>query len=417
MPLSFGLNASKNPIKATPAKPTPRRAAALLSNDSDSESERPPAQNGTKKPPEAITESITTFDDSNERTHEPKDDTISTSAPNARSKPATDPTGPPSIKPCKQSADHGPSLSSTLAARRLQEDAHQQDPSIYDYDTHYETSSSAALAAQRRAASQKEAQTRTPKYMTHMKSAATQRQRDYLLAEDKRLQREREEDPEGETEAFVTGAYKARQEEARKLDEEEKVKEAEEEKRRKGGMGGFWKGVMDEDEKRRRELEDSGGDGEQNDVREELDKERELAEQAKKLNEQGANIVINEDGLVADKRQLLKGGLNVAARPKGANAVPEAERARAQKDDERPEWDTKEKRDARRAMGERHARMVEQQMEEAKKRKAEEEVAEMQKREMASKSKKTEGEISSAKERYLARKRETEERKKAGVED
>ncbi|KAL9053146.1 MAG: hypothetical protein Q9162_004943 [Coniocarpon cinnabarinum] len=419
MPLSLGLNVKK-PAPSAALKPAPRRRLGLLDDDSDPETDAAPSQNLPKNHDASTSLQITTFD----ADADVEDATIpvSQSTNQAPSKPQISPRksrSPPRL-PSKNHPpnDIAPTLSSTVTARRIQTAAESEDASIYDYDAHYETSSSAAQAASRRAASLKEAKERTPKYMNHMKAAATQRQRDYLRAEDKRLQREREEDPEGEQEAFVTGAYKARQEEVRKLEEDEREKERDEEKRRgEGGMGSFWRGVMDEDEKRRVELAEKRekGDGE---VLEELDKEREVAEQARKLNEAGANIVMNEEGQVADKRQLLNAGLNVASKARGANAVAERDRTKtAEESEQRPAWDTKEKRDARKAMGERHARMMQHQMEEAKKRKAEEDASAVQKREMESKSRKTAVEISSAKERYLQRKREADERKKLGIED
>ena len=413
MPLQLGLNIKKPASKPQSHPPAPKPGLAFGDDD---EADIPPPASKIKvqKPPPSSKSAIEfseilTFDGSEEPI---QPETYQTSAVNPQKSPS-----PP--KPKKQNAriPQGPSMAETLEARSRLKNAEDEDESVFDYDAHYSTSSSAAHDAQRRAIAQKEAQERKPRYMTNMQAAATQRKRDYLRAEDKKLQREREEDPDGaDKEAFVTNAYKERQEEARRLEAEEQEKETVEQSRRnKGGMGGFWKNVMEEDEERRKGL----GDGAQYaEIQNELDKEKELAEKAKQLNESGANIAINEEGLVTDKRQLLGAGLNIAARKgAGANSLPEKERGKGETKETSNEWDSKERREAKRAMGERHARMVEHQLEEAKKRKAEEEAAELQKREMSSKSKKTDGEISSAKERYLQRKREAEERRKQGLED
>lgn len=409
MPLQLGLNVKKSGNVSSKNQASSRTVAFGGDSDSEPEANSKNKQNGSSV--NAFeSQQITYFDD--------EAPTSRLQAPSRSSKSSQRPTSPPKLKPRNSTVASAPSLSSTRAANKITTDAEAQDSTIFDYDAHFSTSSSSALAAQRRAQSQKEAAERKPKYMTNMQAAASQRKRDYLRAEDKKLQREREDDSAGETEAFVTGAYKERQDEVRRLEAEEKEKERkEEENRGKGGMGGFWKGVWDEDEKRRTELA-QGGEGESADVEDVLEKDKELADKARQLNEHGANIQINEEGVVADKRQLLTAGLNVASKSQGANSVPEKERTHAErKDDSKNEWDSRERREARRAMGERHARMVEQQMEEARKRKVEEEVAELQKREMANKSKKTGQDISSAKERYLQRKREAEDRKKFGLED
>ena len=409
MPLQLGLNV-RRPI----------------SGKSKASSRKPPAALGENFNPEGETPSRQVEENGPTRTAQFSRDFTTVNNIAHTAKPpfpvnSTIPQQSSSSVPKSKSRDNvetAPSLSSTLAAKKITTDAEAQDSTIFDYDAHFSTSSSAALAAQRRTQAQREAQERKPKYMMNMQAAASQRKRDYMRAEDKKLQREREEDPEGETEAFVTGAYKARQEEVRRLDSEERAKEKEEEENReKSGMGGFWRGVWDEDEKRRAEqVEDgeeqlAGSDGE-------LEKEKELADKAKQLNEQGANIQINEEGLVTDKRQLLKGGLNVAIKGKGVNSAPEKERAKAESNEAKiNEWNSREKREARRAIGERHARMVEQQMDETKKRNAEEEAADLQKKDLAIKSKKTDKDISSAKERYLQRKREAEEAKRLGIEE
>ena len=415
MPLSLGLNVNKASTSSSASKATARRPIQLLDDDSNSENEQVTHRQPDRKAPGTTIQSISTFEDA-----EGSDSEKSSIELHKNNKAAdTRRISPPKRKAQYHAEAATPSSSATLSTEKVVRDAEKQDTSIFDYDAHYETSSSAAQAAQRRAASQKEAQTRTPKYMSGMKSAANQRQRDHLRAEDKRLQRERELDPDGvDKEAFVTGAYKARQEEVRKLEEEEKARENEEEMRRdKGGMGGFWRGMMDEDEKRRTELAQRGADGGV-EVLQELDKERELADRARTMNEHGASVQINEEGVVADKRQLLKGGLNVAANPTGANALPEKHRTLAQRANEgHSERESQQQRDAKQAMGERHARMMEHQLEEARKRKAEEDAAELQKRDMASKSKKTDKDISSAKERFLQRKKEAEERKRLGLEE
>ena len=73
--------------------------------------------------------------------------------------------------------------------------------------------------------------------------AAEVRKRDQLRAQEPllRIEREAEGDEFADKEKFVTGAYKAQQEEVRRMEEAEAKREAEEEKRKRkgGGMSGF----------------------------------------------------------------------------------------------------------------------------------------------------------------------------------
>ncbi|EEY22703.1 conserved hypothetical protein [Verticillium alfalfae VaMs.102] len=143
---------------------------------------------------------------------------------------------------------------------------------------------------------------------------------------------------------------------------------------------------------------------------EQPDKEATDANRASEINKKGGKIAINEDGQVVDKRELLRGGLNVGAK-KEAQVRREASRP---KDDGRDRGSGSGFVGAggKGAMRERQTRMLEQQLAESLKRSREEEEQEREKIETSAKSRKTEGEISSAKERYLARKREAEEAKK-----
>jgi hypothetical protein len=142
------------------------------------------------------------------------------------------------------------------------------------------------------------------------------------------------------------------------------------------------------------------------------------AERAKEINALGGNVLVNEEGEVVDKRQLLRGGLNVGAKKK-VEAQQERERlAKAQA--ARPEVQGKggvyAAGGGKQAMRERQTRMLEAQLEETLKRSRQEEEAEAAKVQLASKTRKTDADISSAKERYLARKRAAaEEAKKNGA--
>lgn len=290
---------------------------------------------------------------------------------------------------------------SALRSAKLQDEAASSiDASVYDYDAVYDS-----LNADKN--KQKDnSESGVPKYMTNLLASADVRKRDQLRAKEKQLQRER--DAEGDEfvdkEKFVTGAYKKQQEEMRRVEEEERQREEmEEERRRKGGgMTGFHKDLLRKDEERQRVLQEA--------VKEKKDVEVEgLGEEtdqkiAEDLNEKGANVVVNDDGEIVDKRQLLSAGLNVAPKKVGGEKT-EKKTAMAKQ-----EWQrTTKQQDARLSQRERQSRMMEKQIKDMEAKQKEIEAAEQKEREEKNKSKLTEDVKLSAKERYLQRKKQREE--------
>lgn len=306
-------------------------------------------------------------------------------------------------------------LSALRNAKMQDEKAAQVDASVYDYDEVYDTFS--ADKDKKKAASNGST---VPKYMTNLLASAEVRKRDQLKAKEKALQKERdaEGDAFADKEKFVTGAYKKQQEEMRKLEEEEKRREEqEEERRRKGaGMTAFHKDLLQKDEERQRAVEeatkivqtqranaelDSNADGE-------TEEEESEAKRAAELNEHGANVVVNDDGEIVDKRQLLTAGLNIAPKKPGLNAATDKAKVAAPRE---YQWSAKQQ-DARMAQRERQSRMMERQLEEITAKQRETELAEQKELEEKNKSKLTEDAKLSAKERYLQRKKEREEEAK-----
>lgn len=331
------------------------------------------------------------------------------SKPAKQAKPKEAPPGPPARK-VQTKADDPTALENAASlqeAERRAKEATDLDPSIYDYDAAYDALH--ARTAAKKAAEREDALQRRPKYMDNLLESAEVRKKDQLRARDKLLQREREAEGDefADKEKFVTGAYKAQQEEARKAEEEEKRKqELEDEKRRKTGMQGFHRRMLLEEEQRHREAQaamEAAAQMAKDGIKLEFEeaKEKSDAEVAREMNAQGKNIIINEEGQVADKRQLLNAGLNVVAKPKSASTTYSAS--------SRPSGSQtgyQGRNAGQRSVRERQTALVAEQIEAAAKRKADEEAEEQRKLEHASKSRKTEGEISSAKERYLQRKRE-----------
>ncbi|CAI7638059.1 unnamed protein product [Penicillium glandicola] len=283
--------------------------------------------------------------------------------------------------------------------------AEELDPLIYSYDEVYDS-----LHAKPAKASV-ETKSETPKYMQNLLQSAEIRKRDQLRAKDRQLAREREAEGEefNDKEKFVTSAYKAQQVELRKAEEEEARREKEEEERRKksggSGMIGFYRDVLSRGEARHEEVikaaEETARRVKAGEIIEETeDKEDKTdAQKAEELNSHGARVVVNDEGQVVDKRQLLSAGLNVAPKPKSQPPAPKAGASRPTSG--RPGAGYQGGRGAQRA---RQTDMVASQYEERARQEEEAEAAKQ--KEIAEKSR---SHVSSAKERYLARKREREE--------
>ncbi|EDN10864.1 predicted protein [Histoplasma mississippiense (nom. inval.)] len=297
--------------------------------------------------------------------------------------------------------------------------AESLDSSIYDYDAVYDSlhakPSSTAAATE----------TSTSKYMTALLRSAEIRKRDQLRARDKQLQREREAEGEeyADKEKFVTAAYKAQQEEARRIEAEEAEREREEEERRKkgGGMVGFYKNMLERDERRHEEVvkaAESAAAKKRGPAAERVEQEELLeatekseAQIAAELNARGANIILNDEGQVVDKRQLLTAGLNVSRKPEKAKGAPAAADKAAGSAGWAVEgrWNQPDAAGSGRAgQRARQTEMLATQLEERMRK--EEEEREAKEKELAAKMKssKTAGDVQSARERYLARKREKE---------
>ncbi|KAM4060198.1 coiled-coil domain-containing protein [Hirsutella rhossiliensis] len=339
-----------------------------------------------------------------------REDASSSKGPRLKSKL---PAQPPKLKARSQQSPGFGDLSSALTARKHAEAAMEVDPTVYEYDSVYDS-----LKPKKHATKEDE---RKPKYMQSLMQAAEVRKRDALIAEEKKIAREREAEGDefADKEKFVTEAYKKQQEENKRLEEEEKRREEEEAKKNKdGGMSAFYRRLLDKGEQRHAEAlkatQESAKDGPKTAEDEGEDDDREKAEAAlaRELNEKGASVAVNEDGQVVDKRQLLKGGLNVGSK-KREDAHKEAKRPG--ESDQR--YASGAQANRKQGMRERQSRMLEEQLEQSMKRSREAEEAERQDVERSAKSRKTEGEISSARERYLARKRAAEEAKSKGLAD
>lgn len=395
--LAFGLNAAKS--QSGGVKPPPKRKAFFDAEEEEAPETAPPPKYGAKKTSKPL-RPLSAFDDDD-------DEEPSTEAPQqyglqpAKGKPAAPATG----------ADRYTNLSALRTAKLHDKEASTIDTSVYDYDAVYDT-----FHAAKEKKSSGENQASGPKYIGSLLQSAEVRKRDQLRAREKLLQREREAEGDefADKEKFVTEAYKKQQEEVRRLEEEEKKREeAEEERRRKGGgMTAFHKQMLQKDEERMCMIQEAeeqiakkkeSGVAEEPEIDEEENSEAKMAEE---LNKQGARVVVNDEGEVVDKRQLLSAGLNAAPKkPTKAQDTPKKQ------DTARPEeyWKSSKAQDARHAQRERQSRMVERQIEEIVAKQTEAEQEQEKSVQEKTKSRVTEADKMGARERYLQRKKEREE--------
>ncbi|KAH5844718.1 hypothetical protein HBI91_240060 [Parastagonospora nodorum] len=398
MSLKFGLNLKNkapNGLAKPGTKPALKKKKPLLDDEEDDTKDAPkPADNAQE---------IGEFN---------FDDTITTAPESSKSAPPKPKKGQPPVPPTpkpKPKPDDPTLLANSASAKEAEQralDALKHDANIYNYDAAYDALH--AASALKKAAEAADPLARAPKYMDSLLNAAEQRKADQTRARDKFLQRERENEGDefADKEKFVTGAYKNQQEENARLEEEERKRlEKEEEDRRKYGMLGFHKRMLEEREQRHREAVEAAEKASKEGIVLPVSGEEEgkltEAQQVDALRAQGKDILLNEDGQVADKRQLLKGGLNIVAKPKPAPSTSAAAAAAA-----RPTLPIHAPSKGRNAQRERQTHMVAQQIEAAAKRKADEEAEEAAKLQHAAKSQKTQTDIMGAKERYLQRKRE-----------
>lgn len=431
---SYGLNLSKN----AKAKAPQRKAKAVFGGDDSSDEDAPSGRRrADQKNGAPVEEAITELGDDFLAAPAPTDDRRRPTAAGAeaRRKPpqrSQPPSHPPLSKHKLNPTQAGSDLSTTLTARKYADEAAALDPSVYDYDASYDAFKAAARKkVPGEGGDADESGGRKPQYMSSLRKMAEVRERDRRIAEDKKMQRERvaEGDEFVDKEKFVTEAYKRQQEENRRLEEEERRREEEEDRKAAatGGMTGFYKQLLDRDEQRQAAIQEAmqgkkETKGSAPEKEEEQDIEQTTAAKAREINAHGGDIAVNDEGEVVDKRQLLRGGLNLSARKK-ADLQRERERRNREardrdRDGDRDRDDDRNNRSqgyfagSKQAMRDRQSRMLAAQYEQALKRTRDEEEEQLKTVEEASKTRKTAADISSAKERYLARKRAEAEAKK-----
>lgn len=399
--LAFGLNAAKTTSGFS--KPAQKRKAVFDNEDQNNDDE--PVSTSFQASPKKPSRPLKLLNP----LQDPENGDASSPRPHKSPKLSASST----VGSNSKTADYA-NLSALRSAKIHDKQASQLDSSVYDYDGVYET-----FQAAKEKTKDSNGEASGPKYMTSLLTSAEQRKRDQLRAKEKLLQKEREQEGDefADKEKFVTRAYKKQQEEIKVMEEEERKRAAEEEDRRRKGMGmTMWnRRVLERDEERMRMIEESERlrkESGEIEVAKEQEDEVDESKMAKEVNEKGGHVIVNDEGEVLDKRQLLSAGLNAA--PKKPGQTPQARKAT---DNAQPEYQrSSQARNAREAQRERQSRMMERQLEEMTAKQQEAEAEEEKARQEKIQSRITEADKMSAKERYLQRKKEREEEAKKAKE-
>ncbi|KAF9302260.1 hypothetical protein BGZ74_005575 [Mortierella antarctica] len=323
-----------------------------------------------------------------------------------------------------------PYAASTLQSNAVLEQqsaALAQDASVFDYDGVYDQLKAGDRAKE--LARKQDSADRKPKYVNALLQAAETRKRDRQIAEERKIEREREQEGEQfkDKEMFITPAYKAQKEAMRKAEEEDRKREEMLAKDKDGSlMQGFYKNLLDQ----RTQLR-TGSEGDAASSRkvsavelealeqEKRNKEREEREIAEQARERGLKVSVNDEGQVVDKRELLKGGLNIVKKPTTGSTPSSSSRSgrdhrssdydrdRAYRDYKDSKSSSRHGNDRYEERGDQRSRtteMIERQLlAQEEKRKEEEKQREDSIRESL-KRKNEDNQVMDAKARYLARK-------------
>jgi coiled-coil domain-containing protein 55 len=122
----------------------------------------------------------------------------------------------------------------------------QQDPSIYDFDSYYDTMKAEQRKKEEARQEQKKKERQTSKYIDNLKKAAEQRKYEREIARERQIMKEQEKEKDlyGETEAFVTSSYLKKMQERKIWEEEQKKLQAKEEDVTKRGMSSFYSKLL-----------------------------------------------------------------------------------------------------------------------------------------------------------------------------
>ncbi|KAF8311645.1 hypothetical protein DL93DRAFT_2083167 [Clavulina sp. PMI_390] len=309
----------------------------------------------------------------------------------------------------------GGSLSRTQK-QKLQQ-AKELDPTVFEYDEVYDQMKEAQARVKQ--AKEEDPEARKPKYIGNLLTSAATRKLDYVRAEEKLIQREREAEGDefADKEKFVTQAYKDQMAEIRRAEEEEKLREAAERAKKTSGMSHFYRELLQQSE-----IEHAATmaattvkgptlpDAEPQNLRIQKPlKQAALSDAmlAAIAREDGKDVELNDDNQIVDHRDLLSAGLNLGGvntrRIGGITTSRTAGKAKAEPVETHRAAGTAATKAEIRAR--QNALLQEQLAEEEVRVRTERERREEEERERTVKRKNDASDVQSARDRYLERKR------------
>jgi hypothetical protein len=193
------------------------------------------------------------------------------------------------------------SKSKTILIQEMHEKALKEDENVFDYDAVYDNIKKKEFLKKQEKDGHKK-----PKYMENLILSSQKRKQEFQKVRERELEKQRELEKElyGETEVFVTEAYKERMATLQKEKAKQREIEEQEENATKD-MTGFYR-VMMKQQLQSRSIENI----EEN----ELPSSEPIITSVVKQVEPQKGLLLNDSEEVVDKRQLLSGGLNIRER-------------------------------------------------------------------------------------------------------
>ncbi|KAK1236537.1 hypothetical protein PQX77_000230 [Marasmius sp. AFHP31] len=317
----------------------------------------------------------------------------------------------------------------TKAMQTRMEKEMKVDETVYDYDGVWDKMQEAKQ--RQKEAKEVEAKERKPRYIEGLLASAQTRKLDHLRAEEKMMQREREQEGDefADKEAFVTQAYKDQMAEVRRAEEEEK--EREELQKKKGGpttgMAHFYRKLLEDSE----QVHDAAVAATQKPVIGPQGPAPNLTitkppdftplsdlELARIARNEGKEVELNDDNQIVDKRELLSAGLNLSGTNTRNLMRSTAEKSTSSNSDSQPAHRAVGTAASRHEINQRRQREIQQQMDAERVRMArEKEQAEHDAIQRVVTKRNNEDDVQSARERYLQRKRQKLEAQAADTGD
>ncbi|KAF8590619.1 hypothetical protein K439DRAFT_1657364 [Ramaria rubella] len=317
----------------------------------------------------------------------------------------------------KRLAVQSSSATSKATKKKLKEERNV-DQTVFEYDEVYDL----MKQAEQRSKEKRDADTqeRKPKYIGSLLTSAATRKLDYLRAEEKMIQREREQEGDdfADKDQFVTQAYKDQMAEVRRAEEEEKKRE-ESERAKKGastGMAHFYRQLLERSEEQHSATVAAtskpshapiGPEGPNLTIMKPLDfTSKSDVELARVARAEGKEVELNDDNQIVDKRDLLSAGLNLAAPNTRQLGGPRVSKSKVLEGQDIQTHRATGVAASRREINERRAKELERQIAEERERvEQQQEQTEREEKERIIAKRNNEEEIQNARVRYLERKR------------